>query len=141
MNPIIINAAFVFVGIALKTILDFFTAARTSQQSLKITFKETRYKVIILLCYAMVYYEKESSLLVINRPDLPSKERLLNELHAEFINMSLFASDKVILSMKFFLKNLDSLSLNKLAISMRKDLYGIKTKLNSVHFNIAEQQI
>jgi hypothetical protein len=126
------------VGIALKTILDFFTAARTSQQALKITFKETRYKVIILLCYAMVYYDRESSLLVINRPDLPSKTRLLNELQAEFINMSLFASDKVILSMKVFLENLDEASLNKLAISMRKDLYGIKTNLNSAHFSMME---
>jgi hypothetical protein len=138
MNPIIINAIFVFVGIALKTLLDFFTASRTSKQELRIALTEKRYKVIILLCYAMVYYDNEASLLVINRPDLPSKKRLLNELQAEFINMSLFASDKVIVSMKIFLEKLDSSSLNQLAISMRKDLYGIRTYLHSHHFNINE---
>ncbi|HWZ14212.1 MAG TPA: hypothetical protein VNW95_03160 [Mucilaginibacter sp.] len=138
MNPIIINATFVFVGIALKTLLDFFTASRTSKQELRIALTEKRYKVIILLCYAMVYYDKEASLLVINRPDLPSKKRLLNELQAEFINMSLFASDKVIVSMKIFLEKLDISSLNQLAISMRRDLYGIRTHLHSYHFNMSE---
>ncbi len=138
MNSIIINAIFVFVGIALKTVLDFFTASRTSKQELRIALTEKRYKVIILLCYAMVYYDNEASLLVINRPDLPSKKRLLNELQAEFINMSLFASDKVIVSMKIFLEKLDSSSLNQLAISMRRDLYGIRTHLHSHHFNMSE---
>jgi hypothetical protein len=134
MNPIIINAAFVFIGIGLKSVLDRFTASKTSKAALKIALKEKRYKVIILLCYALVNYDKESSLLVINRPDLPSKARLLNELDAEFINMSLFASDNVIIVMKEFLIMQNSTSLNQLAISMRKDLYGIKTHLKISHF-------
>lgn len=52
--------------------------------------------------------------------------------------MSLFASDKVILAMKLFLENQNNNSLNNLALSMRKDLYGIRTKLRNVSLEIVK---
>ena len=75
------------------------------------------------MCYAMVNYDKERTMLIINRPDINSFETLKNEIHVEFINMSLYASDKVIISMKHFLFKGDAETLNILAIAMRKDLY------------------
>jgi hypothetical protein len=50
-----------------------------------------------------------------------------------FINMPLFASDKVILEMKNFIQQQDNKTLNDVAIAMRKDLYGIKTTLKTTH--------
>lgn len=50
--------------------------------------------------------------------------------------MSLFGSDNVIIAMKKFIFEPDVTALNNLAIAMRKDLYGIRTKLNRDHFNI-----
>ena len=123
-------------GGLLKSIFDFFIASRKAKQEAKHTLKETRYKTIILLCYALVYYDREKTTLIINRPDINSIDRLRNEVHVEFINMSLFGSDKVILEMKQFLLKQNSQTLNNLALAMRKDLYGIKTNLKGNHFDI-----
>lgn len=123
-------------GGLLKSGFDFLIASRKAKQDSKHSLKETRYKTIILLCYALVYYDREKTTLVINRPDINSIDRLRNEVHAEFINMSLFGSDNVILEMKQFILQQNSQTLNNLAIAMRKDLYGIKTNLKGNHFDI-----
>lgn len=73
---------------------------------------------------------------MINRPDIDSKGNLLNELQVEFFNMSLYASDKVIISMKEFIKHQNKASLINLAITMRRDLYGIRTFLKNNHFDV-----
>lgn len=135
-DEIIKAIALVGIGGLLKVIFDFLAATKKAKQDAKQTTKETRYKAIILMCYALVNYEKEKTTLVINRPDINSIDRLINEIQAEFINMSLFASDKVIISMKNFIIKRDSHSLNELAISMRKDLYGISTNLSAKHFDV-----
>lgn len=123
-------------GGLLKSGFDFLIASRKAKQDAKHTLKETRYKTIILLCYALVYYDREKITLIINRPDITSIDRLRNEVHAEFINMSLFGSDKVILKMKQFVLEQNNQTLNNLAIAMRKDLYGIRTNLKSDNFDI-----
>jgi hydroxymethylpyrimidine pyrophosphatase-like HAD family hydrolase len=123
-------------GGLLKSGVDFLIASRKARQDAKHTLKETRYKAIILLCYALVYYDREKTTLIINRPDINSIDRLKNEVHAEFINMSLFGSDKVILEMKQFIHQQNSQTLNDLAIAMRKDLYGIRTSLKGNHFDL-----
>lgn len=123
-------------GGLLKSGFDFIIASRKAKQDSKHTMKETRYKAIILLCYAIVYYDQEKTAIIINRPDINSIERLRNEVQAEFINMSLFGSDRVIMEMKLFILSQDRESLNNLALAMRKDLYGIKTKLKGNHFDI-----
>lgn len=135
----IINAiALVGVGSILRGVFDFFAANKKFKQDAKQITKETRYKAIILMCYALVNYDREKTTLIINRPDIDSMDRLINEIQAEFINMSLYASDKVIISMKELILNKDVNSLNELAISMRKDLYGIRTSLGAKHFTLIE---
>lgn len=123
-------------GGLLKSLLDFLIASRKAKQDSKHLLKETRYKTIILLCYALVYYDREKTTLIINRPDINSIERLRNEVHAEFINMSLFGSDNVVKEMKQFLLNQNNQALNSLALAMRKDLYGIRTSLTQSHFDV-----
>lgn len=123
-------------GGLLKSGFDFLISTRKAKQDAKQNTKETRYKAIILMCYALVNYEREKTTLVINRPDINSIERLKNEIYAEFINMSLFGSDKVIIRMKQFITEQNSQALNELAIAMRKDLYGIWTNLKSNSLDI-----
>lgn len=117
-------------GGLLKGLLDFFIADRKRKSETKHQFKETRYKAIILLCYTYVNFEREGTTIIVQRPDIDSKERLFNELNAEWINMTLYASDKVLLSMKSFLESGKESEFNELIISMRKDLYGIKTNIS-----------
>jgi len=129
VNEILTAIGFVGLGGLLKSILDFFIGSRKAKQDAKLTFKEVRYKAIILMSYALVNYEKEKTMLVVNRPDIASIDRLLNELHAEFINMLLYGSDEVILNLKKIIDHPTADTLNILAIKMRKDLYGITTWL------------
>lgn len=128
-QEILTAIGFIGIGGLLKSLADFFVSKRKQKAENKQQFKETRYKAITLLCYSLINYERESAILVINRPDITSKERLYNELNAEWTNMILFASDKVLLAMKKFLEKEDISAFNNLIIAMRKDLYGIKTKI------------
>ncbi len=123
-------------GGLLKSGFDFLIASRKAKLDSKHTLKEIRYKAIILFCFALVYYDKEKTTLVINRPDITSIESLRNEIHVEFINMALYGSDQVILKMKEFIINQNNQTLNNVAIAMRKDLYGISTNLKADNFNI-----
>lgn len=138
IEQIMTGIGLIGIGGLLKSSFDYLISIQRQKNEAKNNFKEIRYKSIVLLCYALANFEKEKTSLIINRPDLTSKKTLENELHAEFINMSLFASDKVILAMKLFLENQNNNSLNNLALSMRKDLYGIRTKLKNVSLEIVK---
>lgn len=135
-DQILTAVGLVGFGGLLKSGFDFLIASKKAKEDAKHSLKETRYKTIILLCYALVYYDREKTTLIINRPDINSIDRLRNEVHVEFINMSLYGSDGVILEMKEFVQEQNSQTLNNLAIAMRKDLYGIKTNLKGNHFDI-----
>lgn len=135
-DQILTGIGLVGIGGLLKSFFDFLVASRKLKNDAKQSTKEIRYKAIILMCYALVNYDKEKTTLIINRPDIDSIDRLKNEISVEFINMSLFGSDNVIIAMKKFIFELDVIALNNLAIAMRKDLYGIRTKLNRDHFKI-----
>ncbi|AQW95023.1 hypothetical protein [Elizabethkingia anophelis] len=138
IDQILTGIGLVGIGGLLKSFFDFLVANQKLKNDAKQSTKEIRYKAIILMCYALVNYDKEKTTLIINRPDIDSKERLKNEISIEFINMSLFGSDNVIITMKKFISKPEPKTLNNLAIAMRKDLYGIRTKLNQNHFNIKE---
>jgi hypothetical protein len=135
-DQILTGIGLVGIGGLLKSLFDFLVASRKLKNDAKQSTKEIRYKAIILMCYALVNYDKEKTTLIINRPDIDSIDRLKNEISVEFINMSLFGSDNVIIAMKKFISEPDVIALNNLAIAMRKDLYGIRTKLNRDHFMI-----
>lgn len=135
-DQILTGIGLVGIGGLLKSFFDFLVASRKLKNDAKQSTKEIRYKAIILMCYALVNYDKEKTTLIINRPDIDSIDRLKNEISVEFINMSLFGSDNVIIAMKKFISEPDVIALNNLAIAMRKDLYGIRTKLNRDHFKI-----
>lgn len=128
-QEIISTIGLIGLGGLLKSLLDFFIDERKRKSETQHQFKETRYKAIILLTYALINYDKEKSRLLAHRPDMKSKEELFDEVYTEWINMTLYASDTVMLAMKRFLETLNQNTFNETILSMREDLYGIKTKL------------
>lgn len=122
------------IGGILKSVADKIADVIKTKSDSKHSLKETRYKAILLLAYGYVNYEKENYSIVLQRPEIKTAERLYQEIVAEWTNMSLYASDAVILKMKIFLEKKDKNSYNELILTMRKDLYGIKTKLITSDF-------
>lgn len=92
-------------------------------------FKEKRYKAILILAYSRVFYSISANSLKLHRPDIASWDKLQEELFLEWQNMLLYANDAVIIAMRDFLQKTDFETLSVLCIEMRKDLYGLKTKL------------
>lgn len=128
------------IGGLLKSLFDLFIGSRRAKSEKKQEFKEVRYKAIILLCHAYINYDSEEMHLIIQRPDIKSREALYNELKAEWTNMVLYASDKVILSMKRFLESSGKTTFNEMVLAMRKDLYGIRTRLKMENLNLTDKE-
>lgn len=117
------------IGGLLKSIIDFFIDNRKRRTETRHQFKETRYKAILLLLYSLVYYDLEQDQLRKHRPDINSKMDLSNEIRAEWTNMILFASDKVIATMRDFILDPNMTIFTKTLLAIRKDLYGFRTYL------------
>lgn len=64
------------------------------------------------------------------RPDIKSREELINEIRVELFNGVLYANDQVVYAMGNFLKAPSHESYLKVVSSMRKDLWGKKTKID-----------
>lgn len=129
------------IGSVISAVVSYFIGGKKKKSDAKQELKETRYKAVLLLCYAFVNFEKEKTTLVINRPNINSKELLLNELNAEWVNMSLYASDSVIARMKALLEEQTIVAFNMLIIEMRKDLYSVKTKLTADSFKLSNSAL
>lgn len=78
--------------------------------------------MIILLMYAAVDFEGNRASFRINRPDLTTKQLVLDELKAEWHNMLLFASSATITALQTFLAQPIRANLVKTALAMRMDL-------------------
>jgi hypothetical protein len=117
------------IGGLLKSIIDFFINNRKLRADTRHQFKEIRYKAILVLLYALMYYDKEQDQLKKHRPDIKTKDDLINEIRAEWTNMILFASDKVITTTQNFILEPNMANFNKTLLAMRKSLYGLRTKL------------
>ena len=117
------------IGALLKSIIDFFLRKREINSQAQHEFKEKRYKVIILLSNATLDFEKHKAELHKHGRNFESKVELVDELKAERNNMILFASDTVIHSLNRFISESSEENYYELAIAMRKDLYGLNTKL------------
>lgn len=83
---------------------------------------EARYRVIILLMYAAYDFSSNETSMRINRPDLKTRDDVVEELRAEWINMLLFASKATLDSLRHFILEPTRGHLTSCAISMRHDL-------------------
>lgn len=129
------------IGGIIQALVSYIIGSRKKKSDAKQELKETRYKAILLLCYAFVNYEREKTTLVINRPNITSKDELLNELNVEWVNMSLYASDNVILKMKQLLEKQTHDCYNALIVEMRRDLYSVKSKLTTETFHLSNTNV
>lgn len=119
------------IGAILKSLIDFLLKTRELKNQTQHEFKNTRYKVIILLVNAMLDFEKHKPELIKHGRNFSTKEELTDELKTERNNMILFASDLVIQSLNIFIAMPSKNNHYNLAIAIRKDLYGLKTKLKA----------
>jgi hypothetical protein len=83
---------------------------------------EARYRVIVLLMYAAVDFEANQASFRINRPDLTTKQLVLDELRAEWHNMLLFASSATVKALQAFIAKPTRITLVQAALAMRTDL-------------------
>jgi len=83
---------------------------------------EARYRVVILLMYAALDFESNRAAFRINRPDLKTKEAVLDDLRAEWVNMILFASSTTLGSLQSFIEQPSHHTLVSAAQAMRSDL-------------------
>jgi hypothetical protein len=101
---------------------------------------EARYKVIILLMYAAHDFASNETAMRINRPDLKSRENVLAELQAEWVNMLLFASKLTLDTLHQFIANPSSRNLVSCAVSMREDLGRDSLDFEKIELNLSPNQ-
>lgn len=83
---------------------------------------EARYRVIPLLMYAVLYFEKSAATLSIHRPEMKSQQDVIEELKAEWHNMLLFGSPRAIDALKVFIESPSTSSYLAAISAMRADL-------------------
>jgi len=83
---------------------------------------EKRYRVIILLMYAAFDFESNKISLRRHRPDIKSREDVVEDLKAEWFNMLLFASEKTQSALHSFIQDQTLDNLKCAALAMRQDL-------------------
>jgi hypothetical protein len=90
-------------------------------------YKETRYKCIILLMHAYMNFEQNKDMLVKHGYDIQTPKDLEELLRTEHINSFLFASDSSIKTFEIFIQTPTEENIRKVALAIRKDLWGIGT--------------
>lgn len=102
---------------------------------------EARYKVIILLMYAACDFAGNETTVRIHRPDLKTRDDVLGDLRAEWINMLLFASKSTLDSLRHFVSDPTTINLAECAISMRKDLGRDPLTLKDMNLDLVGRPI
>ena len=117
------------LGALIPKLFDIYSNERKNRSQSRHEFKQVRYKAIILLMYTYLDFDERNTLLLAHNRNFRTKKDLLEELFTEWTNMTLFASDNVIRTMKAFVKNPSEDSYLTVTLAMRKDLYNVKTSL------------
>lgn len=142
-NVISLLAAVGFGG-ALGTVLGAFFQSRFEQQkqvkSQEHDLKHKRYGVILILLLTKLDPETGLAKTRAIRPDLKNISDVEKEIEAEMLNSILFASDDVIRTLAKFIQNPNHSSYMKVAIAMRKDLWGKKTSINEEEITIIKSE-
>jgi hypothetical protein len=121
------------LGGALGTYLRVLWERKNSVLLQKQEFKEVRYKCIIILSLSLLDFDKNKYLLHQNKREyIKTPQDLISELKIEWNNMILFASEEVLLSMHAFIKNPSTECYRRMAIDMRKDLWGGKISSKNI---------
>lgn len=98
---------------------------RTREQN----FKQTRYLAILILMLTQLDPETGLEKTKQFRHDLNNVDDVKKEIETEFLHSFVFAGDDVIYSLSEFIKNPNRSSFIKVAVAMRRDLWGKKTRV------------
>ncbi len=120
------------IGTAITALVQHSLKRRESTYESQRKDLEARYRVVILLMYAAFDFAGNKTTIRIHRPDLQSKESILEELEAEWTNMILFASSEALRSLRSFINAPSRANLLAAAFAMRKDLGRGKIKFLDV---------
>jgi nucleoside-diphosphate-sugar epimerase len=110
------------VGTAITALIQFLLERRKTAQESQRKELEARYRVVILLMHAAVDFEGNQSSLRTHRPDLKTKQSVIDELRAEWVNMILFASSTTLDSLHTLIRTPTPENLISAAQAMRADL-------------------
>jgi len=105
---------------------------RNAELAEKQKYKESRYKCIILLMHGCLDFDRSCGELQKHGYAIQSIDDLIALLRAEQINAFLYASDDFIRSLGDFLRDHNDTNLVKTALTIRKDLWGVKSRLSQV---------
>jgi hypothetical protein len=94
-------------------------------------YKETRYKCILILMRACLDFDRYQGELQKSGYSMRGIHDLTALLHDEHISAFLYASDDFLTAFQEFIQSPSEKGLVKVALSMRKDLWGVKTRLSS----------
>lgn len=120
----------VSIGALLLDWLRFRLDKRKLENTKRHEYKEVRYKAVMMLMVSALDFEKNKAMLHIHgRTTLNTLEDLMEELDIEWKNMILYANDEVLKTMGQFVREPTLNNFWKTTLEMRKDLYGINTKL------------
>lgn len=118
------------VGTALGTYLRILWERKNNAQLQKQDFKFGRYKVIILLMYGCINFDKDKKKLQEHGRFFNTIEDVLEELKTEWHNMILFASEGTLKTLQDFILIPDKNNFYKCARAMREDLWDNKISLS-----------
>ncbi len=103
---------------------------RNSNLAKKQEYKEARYKCIIPLMHGCLDFDRSGGELRKHGYAIDTIDDLLALLEAEQINAFLYASDEFIRCLGKFIQAPSKESLVKTALTIRNDLWGVKTRLS-----------
>lgn len=129
------------IGAFLGAILKHFYEKKSKLFEQSQEYKKTRYLVVILLLEALINYDKSFNKLKSHRSDITSKEELIEEIKAEYNMMYVYSSEDILLKMNEFIKNPSTQTFLQVSLSMRKDLWNIKTSKKLIEFINKESNI
>jgi len=98
---------------------------RTREQN----FKQTRYLAILILMLTQLDPKTGLEKVRQFRNDLKDLDDVKKEIETEFLHSFVFAGDEVIESLSDFIKTPDRDSFIKVAVAMRRDLWGKRTRV------------
>lgn len=94
-------------------------------------YKESRYKCIILLMHGVLDFERSRMDLLKYGYNINEPKDLIALLRAEHVNAYLYASDEFLHALEDFISTPNEAHLYHTALTIRKDLWGVKTKMSA----------
>ena len=118
------------IGGLIGNVFQSFLQSKGKVNEREFNFKEQRYKALMILMWTSLNPKSELKHLRFYREDILDIKTLHRELKLELYNSLLYAEDNVIYSLRKFIEKINHQNYSSVALEMRKDLYGKKTKIN-----------